>query len=135
MQWAPDTRPADLPDGFEKVRVTQVAAQIVALVNSAEERTKRLISPVGSGSRFLVYGPSGSGKTWAIDLANKSLPPDQQIAESGELMMVTDPAAALAIVEDPDLAYEHSLHIAFTIWSRERAQRFEAAGLKVVWLA
>lgn len=110
-----------------------IGSQIAEFLNTPIEKTKRLISPA-SGTRFVVCGTSGSGKTRAIYAANSRLPLSEQIAESQDILRVRDPAEAERILNDPELEYEDSLHIAFNVVSSYLAKALEEEGVKVFWL-
>ena len=111
-----------------------IGPRIVAFLNDPIMKTMRLIDPSAHGARFVVCGTSGSGKTRAIGLANSHLPEYEQIAESQDLLREKDPLKALGVVNDPDLAYEASLHIAFNVIYRNLAKELELNGVKVFWL-
>ena len=111
-----------------------ISPQIVDFLNDPIMKITRLIHPSAPGARFVVCGTSGSGKTRAICLANSHLPEYEQIAESQDLLSGRDPLKALAVVNDPDLAYEASLHIAFNVIYRNLAKVLELNGVKVFWL-
>jgi len=110
----------------------EVGIQIHQFLNAPTEKTWRLIGI--KGSRFVVCGTSGSGKTRAIERANSLLPPDEQIAESQELLLERDVAKAISIVEDETLQYEDSEHIGFNVIRSSMARDLEAHGIKVFWL-
>jgi len=114
--------------GFE-----EIGTQIADFINHKVQKTKRLISPY-RGTRFIVCGTSGSGKTSALCFANSSLPPDEQIAESQELLRERDPIKAIEFLENAELEYETSLHIAFSVISSYLAKALEVEGFKVFWL-
>lgn len=111
-----------------------IGPQIVDFLNDPIMKATRLIHPSAPGARFVVCGTSGSGKTRAICVANSHLPEHEQIAESQDLLSERDPLKALAVVNDPDLAYEASLHIAFNVIYRNLAKELELNGVKVFWL-
>jgi hypothetical protein len=111
-----------------------IGPRIVAFLNDPLMKTVRLIDPSARGARFVVCGTSGSGKTRAICLANSHLPEHEQIAESQDLLSERDPLKALGVVNDPDLEYEASLHIAFNVIYQNLAKELEFNGVKVFWL-
>lgn len=111
-----------------------IGPQIVDFLNDPILKTIRLIAPSTPGARFVVCGTSGSGKTRAICLANSHLPDYEQIAESQDLLSERDSLKALGVVNDPDLEYEASLHIAFNVIYRNLAKELELNGVKVFWL-
>lgn len=106
-----------------------VALQIVKFINDPSRLARE-----EKRTRFIVCGTSGAGKSRSIEEANELLPISEQIAESQELLHVRDPAQANAMVRDPDLEYEESLHIAFNVFNRQIAEALEAKGVKVFWL-
>ena len=110
-----------------------ISQQIVEYINDPIQKANRLISP-WSGTRFVVCGTSGSGKTRAIDLANELLAADAQIAESRELVSVSNLSNAQQVLENPVLAYEESQHICFAVYSRTLAEALQSEGIKVFWL-
>jgi energy-coupling factor transporter ATP-binding protein EcfA2 len=110
-----------------------VGPLMAEFVNDRVQKTWRLISEA-KGTRFIVCGASGSGKTRAIDLANGLLPEDEQIAESGEILWQRDAAVAATTIDQVGLAYENSLHIAFSTVDVGLAKTLEAQGFKVFWL-
>jgi energy-coupling factor transporter ATP-binding protein EcfA2 len=110
-----------------------VGTEIAAYLDEPLQKLTRLISP-WRGSRFVVCGTSGSGKSRAIKHANRLLPADKQIAESREIVGKTDAARAKEIMQDKDLEYEASEHIAFAVYSRDLGTALELAGVKVFWL-
>lgn len=111
----------------------QIAAQILDFVGDPVQKTKRLISQHG-GTRFVVCGTSGSGKSRAVFLANSSLPPAEKIAESHELLRERNATKAIEILEDTELEYEASAHIAFNVVNSYLAKALEVRGFKVFWL-
>ena len=93
---------------------------------------KRLLLP--GGTRFVICGVSGSGKSRAIELANDSLPENEQIAESRELTFESSVIKAIETLHDLDLAYEVSMHIGFCVYEPALAKSLEQNGEKVFWL-
>jgi septin family protein len=114
-------------------RFEEVGQEIVDFVNAPRQKMERLIAP-WRGTRFVVCGTSGSGKTRAIDFANSLLPESEQIAESREIVRKDDPKKAVEILNDAELEYEASLHIAFTVYYTRSAKALELEGVKVFWL-
>lgn len=110
----------------------EVAVAIVDFLKP--NRALRLISPSSLGARFVLCGTSGSGKSRAISSANSKLPSSEQIAESQDILRERDPLKALEVVNDAELAYEVSQHIAFNVVSRPLADALELKGVKVFWL-
>jgi len=112
---------------FEKIGL-----QIVDFVNQPEQRLNKFIC--NGGARFIVCGTSGSGKTRAIEVANSSLPLNEQIAESQELLQEKNVLNALKSINDSELEYECSKHIGFNVVSSFLAKDLESQGVKVFWL-
>jgi hypothetical protein len=110
----------------------EVAVAIVDFLKP--NRSLRLLTPSSPGTRFVLCGTSGSGKTRAISAANSKLPSSERIAESQDLLRERDPLKALDVVNDAELAYEASQHIAFNVVSRPLADALELKGVKVFWL-
>ena len=110
----------------------EVGQQIADFVNGPTQRMTRLIYP--HGTRFVVCGTSGSGKSRAIDFANGILPASEQIAESRDIVREKDPLRAIDAMENPELKYEASMHIAFNVVSSYLAKALEEKGVKVFWL-
>ena len=110
-----------------------VGPQIAGFVNDPEQKLKRLIVP-WKGTRFVVCGTSGSGITRSIDLANSLLPVSEQVAESREIVLEKDLLKAVEALENAELEYESSLHIAFTVYNSHLAKVLELKGFKVFWL-
>jgi ABC-type lipoprotein export system ATPase subunit len=114
-------------------RFEVIGTQIAAFINDPLQKAVRLIVP-SQGTRFVVCGTSGSGKTRAIERANELLPPGEQIAESREILGAANVSQAIKTLEDNELAYEASLHIAFAVYNERLGKELEGAGVKVFWL-
>lgn len=106
----------------------EMGPQIADFVNESVEKTKRLILPM-RGTRFVICGTSGSGKSQSISVANSLLPPSERIAESQEILRERDPAKAIEILNDPELEYQASLHIAFNVVNSYLAKALEVQGV------
>lgn len=86
--------------------------------------------------RFALHGESGSGKTRAISIVNEYLTkesPYGELAECNDLIWIENYCKALDIINDQDLAYEDSSHIAFSIMNKELANSLESNNIKVFY--
>lgn len=111
----------------------EMGPQIADFVNEPLEKTKRVIDPM-LGTRFVICGTSGSGKSQSISVANSLLPPSEQITESHDLLWEKDSAKTIEILNDTELEYQASLHIAFNVVNSYLAKALEVQGVKVFWL-
>lgn len=111
----------------------RIGGEIATFVDEPLQQTERMLVP-WRGTRFVVCGTSGSGKTRALSYANQLLPENAQIAESLDILRVHDTSSAIEIIRDPGLAYERSLHIAFTVCDKGMGKDLESHGIKVFWL-
>ncbi len=111
----------------------EMGPQIADFLSDPREEIIRLISPM-RGTRFVICGTSGSGKTQSISVANRLLSSSERIAESQELLWERDAAKAIEILNDPELEYEASLHIAFNVVNSYLAKALELEGVRVFWL-
>lgn len=97
-------------------RYEETASKIVNLVTSSKQKVLHLIT---GQSVIVICGLSGSGKTSSIELANQSLPEDEQIAESTALLCCQDADAAVrALRADEKYSYEGAKHVAYSIVRR-----------------
>jgi DNA polymerase III delta prime subunit len=115
----------------------QVVGQEIAKYISTQES-----QPTGwfhySGLRMIVAGSSGSGKTLALDCANEILPENAQIAESSIALDVVRGDSIKELLDklqDKELEYDGSPHIAFTLMSSDVAKKLaRASNLPVFYL-
>lgn len=115
--------------------IASIARDINAFVDSPSEKNSRLINP-DHVTRFVLCGTSGSGKSFAIESANETRPADEQIAESRGLVTGRDIDLdrAVAVINDVELAYEDTLHVAFDVYYQDVAKALEDRGIKVFWV-
>lgn len=86
--------------------------------------------------RFALHGKSGCGKTRAISIVNEYLSikgPYGELAECCDLIWNKNFCKAFDIINDKELAYEDSNHIAFSIMNRELANSLESNDIKVFY--
>lgn len=87
--------------------------------------------------RFVIYGESGSGKTRIVNLINEKLAVSGAVGSVGEVAECIDLihkdklCKAWDIINDEDLRYVNSRHIAFSVLSRDLASSLEVNGIKV----
>lgn len=86
--------------------------------------------------RFAIHGESGSGKTRAISIVNEYLTakePYGELAECCDLIWNKNYCKALNIINDKNLEYEDSNHIAFSIMNKELAKSLESNNINVFY--
>jgi len=81
--------------------------------------------------RFVLCGVSGCGKTRTVSLVNEKLPEGAELAECLELIYRDKFCKAWGIVNDKELKYSDSKHIAFSVLSEELASSLESNGIRV----
>ena len=82
-------------------------------------------------SRFVLCGVSGCGKSLAVSIVNKTLPKGAELAECTELIFPRNLCKAWDIVNEEELAYINSKHIAFSVMNEDLASSLEGNGIKV----
>ena len=81
--------------------------------------------------RFVLSGESGSGKTRAISIVNEKLPESAELVECSDLIHGKNLCKALGIINDKELKYQDSKHIAFSVLNGELASSLESNGIKI----
>jgi transcriptional regulator with XRE-family HTH domain len=81
--------------------------------------------------RFVFHGKSGCGKTTVVVELDEILPSGEGIAENTDLYRIENFCRALDIINDKELAYQNSKHIAFNVLNDDLAASLESNGIKV----